>query len=42
MLNLRPLIDYLRHLKYKIGTNTHIIFLSINLHNIYYQYAPKR
>ena len=42
MLNLRLLQSILRLVKYKKGINTPIIFLSVNLHNIYYQYIPKR
>ena len=42
MLNLRPLTHYLRPIKYKIGINTPIIFLSVDLHNIYYRNISER
>lgn len=42
MLNLRPLRHDLRRVKYKIGINTPIIFLSVNLHNKHYQYQSER
>ena len=42
MLNLRPLRHDLRPIKYKIGINIPIIFLTANLHNKYYQYVSER
>ena len=42
MLNLRPLTGDLIRIKYKIGINTPIIYLSVFLHNIYYRYISER
>ena len=42
MLNLKLLQSILRLVEYKIGINTPIIFLSVNLHNIYYRYISER
>ena len=42
MLKLRPLTHDLRRVKYKIGINTPIIFLSVFLHNKHYRYISER
>lgn len=42
MLNIIPLQSILRLVKYKIGINMPIIFLSVKLHNKHYHNQSER